>query len=287
MEPVGDTLPIAELLDERRHLLEVAHWMLGSRIVAERVADEAYRRWYRLSDNQRARITAPRAWLTQVVGGICLGRLALSGRGEDAQGSLSGRGQRVTGLEGEASAVLLRTSDTLSPAERATFVLNDAFGMTPGTVADIVGQSVAERVDPADRARQSHRARRAQPTPPRWQDEIARAVRHACDDGDADRLAFLLAPEATAFFDGGGKVRALTRPVTGGERVARSLLTLLAGHPRTTLHTHPVNGRTGLVVRHDDQVAAVITLGIAGSRVVQVWVVLNPDKLRRWNRPGP
>ncbi|MEV5172453.1 RNA polymerase subunit sigma [Streptomyces flaveolus] len=287
MEPVGDTLPIGELLDERRHLLEVAHWMLGSRIVAERVADEAYRQWYGLSDNQRARITAPRAWLTQVVGGICLGRLALSGRGEDAQGSLSRRGQRVTGLYGEASAVLLRTSDTLSPAERAAFVLNDVFGMTPGTVVEIVGQPMAERVDPADGARQSIRARHAQPTPPRWQDEIARAVRHACADEDADRLAFLLAPEATAFFDGGGKVRALTRPVTGGECVARSLLTLLAGHPRTTLHTHPVNGRTGLVVRYDDQVAAVITLDVAGSRVVQVWVVLNPDKLRRWNRPGP
>ncbi|CAM5602517.1 MULTISPECIES: RNA polymerase subunit sigma [Streptomyces] len=287
MEPVVDTLPITELLDERRHLLEVAHWMLGSRLAAERVTDEAYRRWYGLSDHQRERITTPRAWLTQVVGDICLVRLALPGRREDAQGPVPRREQHGSGLEGEVSAVLLRTLDTLPPVERAAFVVNDVFGVAPGTVAGIVERSEAECAEPADRARRSMRARRAQPTPPRRQDEIAHAVRHACADGDADRLASLLTPDATAFFDGGGKVRALTRPVTGSGRVARSLLTLLARHPRTTLHTHPANGRTGLVVRYDDQVAAVITLDITGSRVVQVWVVLNPDKLRSWNRSRP
>ncbi|MFG3142832.1 RNA polymerase subunit sigma, partial [Streptomyces sp. NPDC048211] len=66
----------------------------------------------------------------------------------------------------------------------------------------------------------------------------------------------------------------------------RSLLTLLARHPRTTLRTHSVNGRTGLVVRYDEQVVAVISLDIAGHLVVQVWVILNPDKLRSWNRPA-
>jgi RNA polymerase sigma-70 factor (ECF subfamily) len=287
MEPVGDTMPIAELLDERRHLLEVAHGMLGSRIAAERVIDEAYREWYGLSDHQRARIRAPRAWLTQVVGGICLARLALPDRDGDAQGAVRQREQRDTGLEGEVSAVMLRTLDALSPAERAAFVLNDVFGMAPGTVAGPMGQSEPESAEPADRARHSLRARRAQPTSPDRRDEIAHAVRQACADEDTDRLASLLSPDATAFFDGGGKVRALTRPVTGSERVARSLLTLLAGHPRTTLYTYPVNGRTGLVARYDDQVAAVVTLDIAGSRVVQVWVVLNPDKLRSWNRPHP
>ncbi|MER6681994.1 RNA polymerase subunit sigma [Streptomyces olivaceoviridis] len=286
MEPVVDTLPITELLDERRHLLEVAHWMLGSRLTAERVTDEAYRRWYGLSDHQRERITAPRAWLTQAVGDICLVRLALPGRREDAQIPVPRRERHGFGPESEVSAVLLRTLDTMSPVEGA-FVFNDVFGMAPGTGAGIAGQSEAECAELADRARRSMRARRARPTPPRRQDEIAHAVRHACVDGDADRLASLLTPDATAFFDGGGKVRALTRPVTGSGRVARSLLTLLARHPRTTLHTHPANGRTGLVVRYDGQVAAVITLDITGSRVVQIWVVLNPDKLRSWNRPRP
>ncbi|POX62899.1 RNA polymerase subunit sigma [Streptomyces sp. Ru62] len=285
MEPVGDTLPITELLDERRHLLEVAHWMLGSRPASERVTDEAYRRWYGLSDHQRDRITVPRAWLTQVVGEICLARLALPGRREDAQGPVPGREQNGPGPGGEVSAVLLRTLDALSPLVRGALVLDDTLEMPPGTLAGIVGQPEGRSAEPADAARRSHRARRAQPTPPRRQDEIAHAVRHACADGDAGRLASLLSPDVTAFFDGGGKVRALTRPVTGSARVTRSLLILLARHPRTSLHTHPANGRTGLVVRCDDQVAAVISLDITGTRVVHMWVVLNPDKLRSWNRP--
>ncbi|MFG2944835.1 RNA polymerase subunit sigma [Streptomyces adustus] len=249
MEPVGDTVPIAELLDERRHLLEVAHWMLGSPVAAERVIDEAYREWYGLTDRQRSRIGSPRAWLSRVVGTICLERLA--------------------------------------PPEKAAFVLGDAPGTAVGTAEGGPGQPEPECAEPANRARHSLRTRRARPASPRRQDEIAQAVRQACADEDAGRLASLLTPDVTAFFDGGGKVRALTRPVTGSEGVARSLLTLLARHPRTTLRTHPVNGSTGLVARYDDQVAAVVALDVTGSHVVQVWVVLNPDKLRSWNRPRP
>ncbi|MFJ4624399.1 RNA polymerase subunit sigma [Streptomyces sp. NPDC088812] len=287
MEPVGDTLPIAELLDERRHLLDVAHWMLGSPVAAERVIDEAYREWYELSDQQRARIRTPRAWLIQVVGSISLARLDVSDHHGDAQGSARGRRRRGTGLEDEVDAVLRRTVDALSPAERAVLVLDDLLGTTGPTTADSLGRPEPDRAEPVDRARHSLRARQARPASPRRQDEIVHAVRQACADEDTGRLASLLDQEATAFFDGGGKVRVLTRPVTGGERVARSLLTLLARHPRTTLHTGSVNGRAGLVVRYDGQVAAVVTLDIAGSRVVQVWVVLNPDKLRSWNQPLP
>jgi RNA polymerase sigma-70 factor (ECF subfamily) len=86
-----------------------------------------------------------------------------------------------------------------------------------------------------------------------------------------------------AFYDGGGKVRAPTGPVHGNLQVAHSLLTLVARHPRITLHTHSVNGHTGIVVRYDRQVAVVISLDIDGRHVVQVWVTLNPDKLLSWN----
>ncbi|MEU9351439.1 hypothetical protein AB0D65_10525 [Streptomyces griseoloalbus] len=64
------------------------------------------------------------------------------------------------------------------------------------------------------------------------------------------------------------------------------MLRLLARHARTTLHAHSVSGRTGLVVRYEHQVAAVIGLDIADHHVVQLWVVLNPDKLRSWNQHG-
>ncbi|MGO4431318.1 RNA polymerase subunit sigma, partial [Streptomyces sp. MCAF7] len=63
MDHAGDAVPIAELLDERRYLLDVAYWMLGSGGAAESVIDETYRRWYGLSDAARARIAVPRSWL--------------------------------------------------------------------------------------------------------------------------------------------------------------------------------------------------------------------------------
>ncbi|MBX7554571.1 RNA polymerase subunit sigma [Streptomyces sp. NPDC004232] len=287
MDFADEALPIGELLDERRHLLDIAFWMLGSAVEAEGVVAEAYRRWYELSEAERAAIEEPRGWLSRVAGGICLERLSRPGRQRPGQaGPLSdaAAGERRQMLEREVSAVLLTALDTLSPAERAAFVLNDVFGMAPGTVADIVGQSAPAFTELADRARQTLRNRRGRPTTPSQHDTVVRAVRESCAAQDTDRLTTLLAPDATAFFDGGGKVRAQIRPVHGREQVARSLLTLLAPRARTTVCAHSVNGRTGLVVRYDRRVAAVTSLDVAGRQVVQVWVVINPDKLLPWNQ---
>ncbi|MER5183704.1 RNA polymerase subunit sigma [Streptomyces sp. NPDC002896] len=287
----ADAMPIAELLDERRFLLDVAYWMLGSRREAESVVDEAYGRWYGLSDAARKQITAPRCWLAKTAGGICLSRLARSDRADDAtcvaraaEGPQAAERPAAT-LEEEVGRVLLDALDSLSLAERAAFVLNDVFGMSPDTVAGIVGRTEPECAELAERARHWLRVQRSRPTTPEQHDALARAVRQACVTEDANLLASLLCPHATAFFDGGGKVRALIRPVHGSRQVAHSLLTFLARRPRTTLTTQSVNGRTGLVARYDHQVAAVISLDIADHHVAQVWVVLNPDKLRSWNQP--
>ncbi|MBI0300226.1 RNA polymerase subunit sigma [Streptomyces sp. PRKS01-29] len=233
----ADAVPLAELLDERRYLLDVGHRMLGGPGAAESVVEETYRRWYGLSDAERRGITTARAWLGETAGGICRSRLTHPGRG--ATGRSEGR----------------RTEP--GDAEGARARLTEAVGRD--------------------------RTRRSRPTPPEEHDALARAVRRACVGEDAELLASLLCPDATAFFDGGGRVRALIRPVHGRRRVTHSLLTLLARHPRTTLAAHPVNGRTGLVARYDGQVAAVIGLDIADHHVARVWAVLNPEKLRSWN----
>lgn len=279
-EQDDETVPIAELLDERRRLLNVAYWMLGRKQDADDVVAETYRRWYGLSDDHRTHIAEPRSWLVKTVGGICLERLAPTGRSHPGPVGAA----PPHDLDEEVSQALLDALDTLSPAERAVFVLNDVFGMAPGTVAAIVGQTEQECGELAARGRHSLRTRWAHPTTPRQHDRVVRAVQQACVAENPDRLRSLLAPDATVFLDGGGKVRTLTRPVHGARRVTRSLLTLLAGRPGTTLHCQSVNGRTGIVVRYGDEVAAVISLDVAGDHVVQIWAVLNPDKLRHWNR---
>ncbi|MGI5460777.1 sigma factor [Streptomyces sp. CA-249302] len=253
----SDAVPIDELWEERRFLLDVAHWMLGDPGAADSVVDEAYHRLYELSDTARRPVTVPRAWLARTVGGICLDRLERPGR--------------VNALE------------SLPTAERAALVFR-VFGMAPGAVADIVGRTEPELAELGERARQWLRLRRTRPTTPQQQDAVAHAVRRACATADGELLTSLLSSDAAAFFDGGGKVRALTGPVHGCRPVADSLLTLLARSPHTTLTTHSVNGRTGLVARYGHRVAAVISLDVSDDRVVQVWVMLNPDKLRSWNR---
>ncbi|MFE7277512.1 RNA polymerase subunit sigma [Streptomyces sp. NPDC057623] len=273
MASADDAVPIAQLVDERRYLLDVAYVMLGSRREAERVVDAAYRRWFGLPDPARARISEPRAWLAGVTGSICLSRLTLPGR-DPGPGEKGTRGSvRQGGPVEEANRVLLDALDSLSPAERAAFLL-----------ADVARPAEPQCAESAERARRGPRAR---PTPTGQHDEAARAVRRACAEQDKGFLVSLLSADATAWFDAGGKVRAPAGPVHGDVRVARSLLVLLAPHPRTTVDTRAVNGRTGLVVRYGRQVAAVISLDLAGPHVVQVFVTLNPDKLRTWNRPRP
>ncbi|MFD7603809.1 RNA polymerase subunit sigma [Streptomyces mirabilis] len=245
----ADVVSIAELLDERRYLLDVACWMLGSADEAECVVDEVYRRWYGLSGAARREIARPRSWLARSAGRSCLSRLAPVERSDDT--ALEAGPEEVeAGVE--VSRVLLEAPGCLSPDERA---------------------------------RASLRVRRSDPVAPWEHDALVRAVGRACLDGDAEHLVSLLCPDVTAFFDGGGKVRALSRPVHGGRQVAHSLLTLLARRSRTALTAQSVNGRTGLVARYGRQVAAIISLDVADHRVIQVWVILNPDKLRSWNQP--
>ncbi|MFJ3671169.1 RNA polymerase subunit sigma [Streptomyces sp. NPDC090106] len=276
----GYAVSIAELLDERRHLLDVAAWMLGTGPEAEDAVTGAYQRWYDLSDAQRTSIDEPRTWLTRATGTICLDRLPLRAfPGEAAT-------EADLALTEEISDVLIDALNTLSPAERAVFVHAadvdsglgvNASGLPPRPVADVAGQ-VAGRW-----AGQVVGQGPGQGSP--WQHErIVRAVRRACDTLDAARLASLLAPDAGAFFDGGGKVRALPRPVHGRRQVGRALLALLAPRPHITLQLRPANGRTAIVVCHHDQVVAVISFGVTRHRVTRVWAVLNPDKLRSWNR---
>lgn len=222
---VDDGSPLADLLDERRHLVALAHRVLGSADHAESAVDECYRRWYALSDREREHISVPLTWLSAGVDRICRVRRALP--------HPEGAG---------AAAVRPTVPDTIVVRPRAT-----------------------------------------EPTTLRQHDAVVHTVRCALLAADADLLLPLLAPDATAFFDGGGKIRTPVAPVHGRDRVARGLLRLLDRGPHATLAAHSVNGRTGLVVRHGRRVVAVLSLDVSGAEAVGVWVVVNPDKLRSWN----
>ncbi|MFI8230219.1 RNA polymerase subunit sigma [Streptomyces sp. NPDC085900] len=247
----GDAVPLAELLEERRFLLDVAHGTLGSADAAESVVDETYRRWYGLSDAARRRITVPRSWLAETVGGIC--------------------------REAERETDRLVANPSPAAASRTS---EAALGTITDPGAARRGRLRWRRWG----ARKSWGSRRSWAS--RRHETVARAVCRACVAEDGELLVSLLRPDVTALFDGGGKVRVPTGPVHGGRAVAESLLTLLGARPGPTLSARSVNGRTGLVARHGNLVVAVIGLDVTGGRVARFWIVLNPDKLRPWNRPS-
>ena len=113
------------------------------------------------------------------------------------------------------------------------------------------------------------------------QDRVTHAVCSASRSGDAALLRTLLSPSVTAVFDTGGAYRIETTPLCGVEAVSR----LLAGffEPRLQTAAHSVNGATGVLVRWRGRVVAVVVFDVDGGVVHHVWVVLNPDKLRRWS----
>ncbi|MEU7855897.1 hypothetical protein [Nonomuraea sp. NPDC049141] len=238
---------LAEMLDERQHLLEIALWMFGSEITADRIVQETYRRWYALGDAERAGIAVPRAWLTRVAGGICLELLATA-----------------TPTHAPAGVPLLAAAPvTDTPARRAE------------PLTGLVMCRAGEGAHHQGRSRQAMLIRH---------DRVARRFAAACGTGDTAALRAVLATDAMVVSDGGGKLRAAIHPTHGADAVARFVTALLTGQPGTDVAVASVNGRTGLVLRRAGQAVAVVGVSVAGTEVTAVWIVLNPDKLRRWHR---
>ncbi|GHG26879.1 MULTISPECIES: RNA polymerase sigma factor SigJ [Amycolatopsis] len=278
---------------ERRQLTGLAYRLLGSMSDAEDVVQEAYGRWYALSEPQRDAIASPGAWLTTVAGRICLDQL----------GSARVRRERYVGawlpepLPGEAAALadpadrvtldesitmaFLVVLESMTPAERVAFVLHDVFGYPFAEVASVLGRSPAASRQLASSARRRVRAARA-PEPAEGSAAVVRAFKLAWEAGDIERLVGILDPEATVVADGGGLVSAVRRPIEGGERVAQYAVDLAGRIPALTLEETTVNGQPGLVALRDGGVVAVMAFEVAGESVRRIWAVRNPEKLRRW-----
>ena len=294
---------LGELLDERKHLMNLAFRMLGSWNDAEDVVQQTYVRWFQLTDDERDAIERPRAWLTTVASRICLNILdsarvrreryvgewlpePLPTRSTDAAtGSTPAADplDRIS-LDESVSMALLVVLESLTPAERVAFVLHEVFGVPFAEIADIVGRSPEATRQLASSARRHIRDLRARPTDASEHSRVVTAFRLACESGDLDALVAVLDPDVTSVTDGGGKVRAALRPVVGADNVARFILGVLRKQPDLTIDEEEVNGEPGFVVRAGEQVVGTVSLGVADGRIRNVWMVMNPDKLEAWNR---
>lgn len=282
-------------VDERGQLINVAYRLLGSLAESEDAVQEAYARWYALPRSRRDEIVSPGAWLTTVTGRICLDVLGSARvRRERYVGAwlpdpLPGPGGRGRGtdladqivLDESVTMAFLVVLETMTPAERVSFVLHDVFRYPFAEIAHILGRTPAACKQLASSARRRVPAAPA-PVPADTRTDAVRRVKEAWENKDIAALVDLLDPAAVMTADGGGLVGAALRPIEGGAHIAPYMVAIADRAPGLELLERPVSGVPGLVARRDGVVVTVAAFDVAEGRVARIWVVRNPEKLQPW-----
>jgi RNA polymerase sigma-70 factor (ECF subfamily) len=272
----------------RPHLRDVARRMLGSPAEAEDAVQEA---WLRLSRSDTAEVENMRGWLTTVVSRICLDMLrARQARREELiDGWLpepivtiedSGDPEQEALLADSVGLAMLVVLETLSPAERLAFVLHDMFGMPFEEIAPIVERSVAATRQLASRARRRVRgAPEPRPQSLTAERRVVEAFLRASRDGDFEGLVAVLDPDVVFRADAGTTGPPVPAEVRGADDVAR--LVLARGTPMAPFGRPAiVNGRPGAVVKLPDRIVSVVAFTIERGRVVEMDLLVDPEKLR-------
>ena len=212
-------------------LFTVAYEMLGSAADAEDVVQETWLRWDAIGDDGREDVEHPRAFLVRMVTRKALDRLrANARRREDYVGAwLPEPVLTAPDLAEDAelaesvSMAMLTVLETLTPTERAVFVLREVFDTPYDEIADAVGKSAAAVRQIGHRARDHVAARRPRmDVGPREQQEVVERFLAAVTGGELQALLDVLAPDVVLVADGGGVVQAVVNPVVGAKKVARN-----------------------------------------------------------------
>jgi RNA polymerase sigma-70 factor (ECF subfamily) len=269
-------------------LFTIAYEMLGSATESDDVLQESYLRWAEV-DLDTVRDT--KAYLAQLVTRQALNALrSQSRRREDYVGPwlpepllLDSRDPAADVVLAESvSMAMLVVLETLSPDERAVFVLREVFGFGHDEIASAVGKSTVAVRQLAHRAREhvQSRRKRFEPVDSRTSEAITTRFFAAAASGDLDDLMAMLAPDVVWTADSDGKRSAARRPVTGADRVAK----LIVGLVRTAgesgrIEPATYNNAPALKLYLGDSFEGVITVEIADGRITNFYAMRNPDKL--------
>jgi RNA polymerase sigma-70 factor (ECF subfamily) len=269
--------------------------MLGSVADAQDMVQESYLRWRQAAAES---IRSPRAWLTTVVTRLCLNHLQLARvKRETYVGSWlpepivdeqASDPADTSTLADSLSLAFLVLLETLSPTERAVFILREGFECEFPDIARIVEKSEANCRQILARARKRIDERR-----PRFDASRAEAEKlvapfvAALRNGDLETMLTHLSENVVLVADGGAKPGALLRPLQGAEPVARAMLHAARKHGVTEAEMRPasINGLPGFVRFQNGHAVAVLAFGVTGGRIEAVFVISNPDKLRHLDRP--
>lgn len=270
----------------RSRLFGLAYRMLGSAAEAEDVLQEAHVRWQAA---EHAVIEAPGAWLSTVVTRLCLDTMrSARARREEYVGPwlpeplATERVRDPLDLESISLAFLV-VLETLSPLERAAFVLREVFDYSFVEIAEVLGRDEAACRQLAHRAREHVRARRPRFARSREQHErLLGAFLGAVAQGDLEGLQKLLASDVVAWSDGGGRVKAARNLVHGPDHVARLCIGLAkkGGHG-IDVAIEELNGWPAAVLRVGGALFGALSIETDGDTIFALHVINNPDKLSR------
>jgi RNA polymerase sigma-70 factor, ECF subfamily len=269
-------------------LFSIAYRMLGSASDAEDVVQDA---WLRARQDEHSDVRSTRAYLTTIVTRLSIDRLRSAERtrleypGPWLPEPLAEPNQESAELASSLTTAFLVLLEQLTPTERAVFVLREVFELDFDEIARSIGKSQANTRQILTRARGRLREPRPRFTASRREsEEIVRHFRHACVTGNVQELMAVLHADATLVSDGGGKAIAATRPVLGADRVAKFLLGYSAKlhWSESDFTLVAVNGTPGLLLRHPIAGDGAYSFDIVGGRIRAIYVMRNPDKLRRF-----
>ena len=287
--------PATEAFAAHRNLLfTVAYEMLGSAADAEDVLQETWLRWVKVDLGQ---VRDQRAYLVRITTRQSLDRLRTMRRRREAYVGPWLPEPLLTApdvaedveLAESVSMALMLVLETLSPTERAVFVLREAFDVSYDEIAAAVDKSPAAVRQIAHRARRHVDARRPREVvSPSEARAALEALQRALETGDLQRLLDVLAPEVVLIADGGGVKQAALRPVIGAEKVGRLIVGGL-GKAEGALTGDPtvVNGNPALVVRLDGEFDGVLAIRVEDARITGLYYVRNPEKLTRVESETP
>jgi RNA polymerase sigma-70 factor (ECF subfamily) len=287
--------PATETFVAHRNLLfTVAYEMLGSAADAEDVLQETWLRWAKV-DLEHVR--DQRAYLVRITARQSLNRLRTMRRRKEAYVgpwlpepllTAPDVAEDVELAESVSMAIML-VLETLSPTERAVFVLREAFDVSYDEIAAAVDKSPAAVRQIAHRARQHVDARRPREVVSPSETRAAlESFQRALETRDLQGLLAVLAPEVVLVSDGGGVKQAALRPIIGAEKVVRFIVGG-SGKTEGTLTSDPtvVNGNPALVVRLDGEIDGVIAIRVEDARITGLYYVRNPEKLSRVEAETP
>lgn len=273
----------------RSLLFTVAYEMLGSAADAEDVVQETWLRW---ADADQSQIRDPRAYLVRIVTRQSLNRLrTVARRREDYVGEWLPEPLLTTPdvaddveLAESVSMAMLTVLETLTPTERAVFVLREVFDVPYEEIAAALDKSAAAVRQTAHRAREHVAARRPRrQVDPSEQQRVVERFLAALSTGDVQGLIEVLAPDVVVVADGGGLVAAARHPITGSTKVVAFLSKFATLAPTAVVDTVWFNGALGGRIVLDGQLNTVISFVIEHGRISRMYAVRNPHKLGRLN----